>query len=378
MDPTRLLRVLIEECHDHTLILLDDRGMVVGWMMGAANVFGRSADEMMGRSIHCLFTPEDQAARIPENELEHARQTGTGEDDRWMVRSDGVRFWASGVVYCLREQDAVIGFAKVLRDRTDVRGQVEAFRNRAEQLAAEDRRRTMMLGTLAHELRNPLGAVSNAAHFIDHTFPGDERLSYVLQVLKRQTRYMSTLVKDLLEVVRARAGKVQLQYARIDLADVVADALQSVEVNIREKDQQIEMLRPAAPISIEADGVRLTQVLVNLLSNASKFSGNRERIYLKWTIEGDEAVIRVEDHGRGIEPALLPHVFDLLSQADGAGDSAQPGLGLGLSIVKEYVELHGGTVQVRSEGVGRGSEFAVRVPLAPRAAAQSDDRLPVV
>src|ERR1044071_6498931 len=215
MDPARLLPVLTEQCHDHTLILMDDRGKVVGWMMGAATVFGRSADEMMGRTIHCLFTPEDQANGIPENELEHACQSGSGEDDRWMVRSDGVRFWASGVVYCLREHDAVIGYAKVLRDRTDVRGQVEAFRNRAEQLAADDRRRTMMLGTLAPELRNPLGAGSNAAHFIDHA--GDERLSYAVQVLKRQTRYMSTLVEDLLEVARARTGKVQMQYARVDL-----------------------------------------------------------------------------------------------------------------------------------------------------------------
>ncbi|HEX5049166.1 MAG TPA: PAS domain S-box protein, partial [Gammaproteobacteria bacterium] len=189
MDPARLLRVLMEQSSDHTLILLDEGGKVVGWMMAASNLFGRTADDMLGRSTHCLFTPEDQAAGVPEKELEHARQSGTGEDDRWMLRSDGLRFWASGVVYCLREGGAVIGYAKVLRDRTDVRGQVEALRNRAELLGAEDRRKTVMLGTLAHELRNPLGAVSNAAHLIDHALPNDERVSYALQVLKRQTRY---------------------------------------------------------------------------------------------------------------------------------------------------------------------------------------------
>jgi two-component system CheB/CheR fusion protein len=364
MDPARLLRVLTEQGSDHTLILMDERGKVVGWMMGAAKLFGRTAAEMLGRTIHCLFTPEEQAAGVPEEELRHARQSGTGEDDRWMVRSDGLRFWASGVVYCLREGDDVIGYAKVLRDRTDVRGQVETLRNRAELLAAEDRRKTMMLGTLAHELRNPLGAVSNATHLIEHALPNDERVSYALEVLKRQTRYMSTLVEDLLEVVRARTGKIRLHYARVELEDVVADAVQSVGASLRDKNQHVELLRSVTPIALEADRMRLTQVLVNLIGNASKFSGPGERIFVKWTVEGDEAVIRVEDKGRGIEPSLLPHVFDALSQASGDAGAAPPGIGLGLSIVKEYVELHGGTVQVRSEGVGCGSELTVRLPLA--------------
>ncbi|HET8696590.1 MAG TPA: PAS domain-containing sensor histidine kinase [Gammaproteobacteria bacterium] len=381
MDVDVLLRALADQAAEHTLILMDEYGKTVGWMMGSANIFGRSADEMLGRTIHCLFTPEDQAAGVPESELMHARQSGAGEDDRWMMRGDGARFWASGVVYALRDGDRLIGYAKVLRDRTDVRGQVEALRNRAELLAAEDKRKVLLLGTLAHELRNPLGAISNAAHLIDHAFPGDARLSYALQVLKRQTRYVSALVEDLLETVRVRTGKVQLQYTRFELGDIVADALLSVDSSIRQKNQHVEILRPASPITIEGDRMRLTQVLVNLLGNASKFSGDGTRIFVKWTLEGDEAVIRVEDQGRGIAPALLPSVFDLLSQAGGDDEAARTGLGLGLSIVKEYVEVHGGTVQVRSEGVGRGSEFMVRLPLEPRpqgaVAAQSHGSLPV-
>ncbi|HET8696633.1 MAG TPA: PAS domain-containing sensor histidine kinase [Gammaproteobacteria bacterium] len=381
MDVNVLLRALAHQAAEHTLILMDEHGKIVGWMMASAKVFGRSADEMLGRTLHCLFTPEDQAAGVPDNELLHARQSGTGEDDRWMLRSDGARFWASGVVYALRDGDRLIGYAKVLRDRTDVRGQVEALRNRADLLAAEDKRKVLLLGTLAHELRNPLGAISNAAHLIDRAFPGDERLSYALQVLKRQTRYVSTLVEDLLETVRVRTGKVQLQYTRFELGDIVADALLSVDSSIRQKSQHVEILRPASPITLEGDRMRLTQVLVNLLGNASKFSGDGARILVKWTFEGDEALIRVEDQGRGIAPSLLPTVFDLLSQAGGDDEPARTGLGLGLSIVKEYVEVHGGTVQVRSEGVGRGSEFMVRLPLARRtqssAVAESHGSLPV-
>ena len=381
MDQASLLRALADQGEEHTLILLDEEGKTVGWMMASAKVFGRSAREMLGRTLHCLFTPEDRAAGVPENELEHARQSGSGEDDRWMLRSDGARFWASGVVYALREHGRVIGYAKVLRDRTDVRGQVEALRNRVELLAAEDARKVMILGTLAHEVRNPLGAISNATHLIDHAFPGDERLSYALQVLKRQTRYVSSLVEDLLDVVRARTGKMQLQYEQLDVGDLVADALLSVDASIRNKKQQVEILRPAAPLQVEGDRMRLTQVLVNLLGNASKFSGDGTRIFVKWTLEGDEAVLRIEDQGRGIDASLLPSIFDLLKQAGGEDESARSGLGLGLSIVKEYVEMHGGTVQVKSEGVGRGSEFAVRLPLARRAApaasAARADRLPV-
>lgn len=366
MDASRLLQLMHAQTEELVQIMLDHRGAVVAWMMGAEKVFGRSAEEMAGRTLHCLFTQEDQAAGIPEDELDQARRANKGEDDRWMVRSDGVRFWATGFVHALRDGDGnVVGYTKILRDRTDLRARFEAMRNRAEALAAEDARKVVMLGTLAHELRNPLSAVSNAIELIDRAYPADPRLAYALQILNRQVKYVSTLIEDLLEVVRVRTGKALLHYETIDVAALVVDAVETVDTVIREREQRVETFFPPAPIVMEGDRVRLKQVLVNLLHNAAKFSDRGRQIWVKASIEGDEVLIRVEDSGRGIPAGLLPHVFELLTQATDDDAPREAGLGLGLALVREYVELHGGTVQVRSDGIGRGSEFAVRVPRTP-------------
>jgi two-component system CheB/CheR fusion protein len=338
-------------------------------MMGAATIFGHKADEMVGRTLHCLFTPEDQAAKVPENELINARGTGTGEDDRWMVRRDGVRFWASGFVQCLRSEDGEVqGFAKLLRDRTDLRAQVETLSNRAALLADEDRRKVLLFGTLAHELRTPFGAIQNAVQLIEHAYPDEPKLSYALQILARQTRYVSTLVDDLQELVRARTGKTVLHYEPLQLEAVLADAVETIRPMADAKAQRVTLLVPPAPIVLEGDAMRLRQAFQNLLQNASKFSDRDKPIFVTCTVEAYEAVVRVEDQGRGISAELLPRVFDALTQAEelAAESGAHAGLGLGLSLVKEYVELHGGSVQVRSEGAERGSEFTVRLPLTRR------------
>jgi two-component system CheB/CheR fusion protein len=368
-DAGDLLRLMHDQAEDHALILLDPEGVVVAWMMGARRIFGRDAESMVGQTIECLFTPEDRALEAPRSEREHALRSGKAEDDRWMLRSDGARFWASGFLDCLRHPDgSIAGFAKVLRDRTDVRGQVEALRNRVEALAADDARNVVMLGTLAHELRNPLAVLTNAADLIDLARPGDPKLSYALRVLRRQTGYVKTLIEDLLETARIRTGKATLHAERVSLAALVDQALEIVAPAYRERGQTIEVLLPPTPIMLEVDRVRLTQVLVNLLTNASKFSESDRRVWVKAVVEADELVIRVEDRGRGIAAEMLPYVFDLLSQAESPARERERGLGLGLALVKEYVELHGGVVQVRSEGIGRGSEFAIRLPLAGPAA----------
>jgi two-component system CheB/CheR fusion protein len=280
-----------------------------------------------------------------------------------MVRSDGARFWANGFVYCLRKADgAVVGFSKVLRDRTDTRAQVEALRNRLELLAEEDRRKLMMFGTLAHELRNPLAAVANAGHLIDLAYPRDEKLAFPLQVLKRQTEYVSKLIGDLLEVARVRTGKTVLQYAEVDLGALLAEVVDSLRHQIDRKEQVVNLVAPAAPISVQGDAVRLRQVFINLLQNASKFSPQGGQVVVAWMHEADEVLVKVEDNGEGISAQLQPFVFDLLTQAVPVKETPSQGLGLGLSLVKEYVELHGGTVLVRSEGIGRGTEFTVRLP----------------
>jgi signal transduction histidine kinase len=174
---------------------------------------------------------------------------------------------------------------------------------------------------------------------------------------------VSSVVDGLIEIVSVRAGKAALDLSEVDAARLIADAQDTIEPQTRAKNQTVEVLLPPFPLELVADRTRLTQVLVNLLSNAAKFSPRDATIWIKGSVEGDEIVVRVEDEGRGIDAALLPTIFDLLTQAEAAGLSrSNTGLGLGLAIVREYVQLHGGSVQVRSEGVGHGSEFIVRLP----------------
>lgn len=368
MDPRELRELgdfLYAQVEEQALILISPDGVVVGWLMGSAHLFGLSAEFMIGRTIHCLFTPADQQARVPENELATARELGSGEDDRWMVRGDGGLFWANGFVRCLRAPDGTVrGFAKILRDRTDVKGQIDAHRKRAELLADEDRRKLLVFGTLTHELRTPLSVVSTAIELIEHAHPNDDALVYPLQLLKRQTAYVASIIDGLQEVVRSRAGKTVLRREPIDINELLHDVVENMRATTDEKEQRVTLVVPFTPVRLEGDPVRLRQTFLNLLQNASKFSERGKPIFVTCTVEADEAVVKVEDRGRGIPAALLPRVFDALTQAE----SSAPGLGLGigLTLVKEYVELHGGTVQVRSEGPGRGSEFAVRLPLTPR------------
>lgn len=364
-DPRELRELLDRQVEEQALILLSAEGIVVEWMMGAARIFGRSAELMRGKTLHCLFTPADQEARVPENELVTAREVGSAEDDRWMVRGDGALFWANGFVRCLRAPDgSVRGFVKILRDRTDVKGQIETHRNRAEVLADEDARKLVVFGTLAHELRTPISVVSNAIELIEHAHPNDGTLTYPLQLLKRQTAYVASIIDDLQEVVRSRTGKTILRCESIVVNELLRDVVDDVRPTTDAKQQRVTLVVPFADLKLDGDPVRLRQAFQNLLENASKFSDVRQPIYVTCTVEGDEVVVKVEDHGRGIPAALLPRVFDALTQAEPSSQTL--GLGIGLTLVKEYVELHGGTVQVRSEGLGHGSEFTVRLPLRPR------------
>ncbi|HEY3487546.1 MAG TPA: PAS domain-containing sensor histidine kinase [Gammaproteobacteria bacterium] len=362
-----LLPLLLEQNKDHALILLDEKGMIIDWMMRSAEMFDYKKEEVLGKNFELLFTPEDRARRVPQGELELGSKYGRQEDDRWLIRKDGVRLWVSGVLTCLRDAGKIMGFSKILRDRTDLKEQLDQQRNRIRTLENENRQRTVMLGTLAHELRNPLGALANGVQLIEITHPQDKKLAPTIQLINRQIKYITTLVEDLLENVRLQAGKVILQTAPVDLHTLLNGAIENVGSSLRKKQQRVELLFPQTSIILNIDATRLKQVFVNLLSNASKFSGDRSTIWIKVFTEDEEVTVRVEDEGHGIPAKLLPHLFELFTQGETEADyGADTGLGLGLSIVKQYVELHGGSVQARSEGTGRGSQFIVRLPLTPK------------
>jgi len=237
-------------------------------------------------------------------------------------------------------------------------------------LQEADRRKDEFLAMLAHELRNPLAPLRNAISLLGRSVSPDTAPGQAVAMCERQLRHMTRLVNDLLDVSRITQGKIELRRERMLLGDAVQDAIDSLQAAIEGQHQQLRVHLPAEPVPIDADRVRLTQVVENLLSNASKYTDAKGWIDVRVELDGPDVLIHVCDNGIGIAPEKLSHVFDLFAQIDTAMDRAQGGLGIGLSLVRSLVELHGGTVIVTSGGLGKGACFVVRLPqFAPALAA---------
>src|SRR6185312_2605892 len=277
------------------------------------------------------------------------------------VRKDGSRFWANVVITPLYDHEGRLrGFAKVTRDMSD--------RKRVEALEEAGQQTRDFLAMLAHELRNPLAPLRNAVSVLRNRATGDHMLEASRDMIARQVDHLARLVDDLLDVSRITTGKIGLQRERVDAAAIVSGAVESWRSMIDAKSQALELDFPREAIWINADPTRLSQVVQNLVNNAVKYTPVGGRIEVGLHREGESAVIRVEDNGIGIAPAFLPKVFDLFVQANSALARTEGGLGLGLALVRQIVEMHGGSVEAASEGEGRGARFTVRLPSVARGA----------
>jgi signal transduction histidine kinase/ActR/RegA family two-component response regulator len=233
-----------------------------------------------------------------------------------------------------------------------------------EALREADRRKDEFLAMLAHELRNPLAPIRNAVEILRARSAEHPDLRWVNDVVDRQVRHMARLVDDLLDVSRITNGKIELRRQRVSLAAAIEAAVEASRPGIERGRHPLAVAVTPGPIEVDADLVRLSQIVSNLLNNAAKYTPPDGRITLTAGREGDAAVIRVSDTGVGIPPHMLSSIFDMFVQVEGAGGRSHGGLGIGLTLVKRLVELHGGTVVARSAGAGKGSEFVVRLPIA--------------
>ncbi len=245
------------------------------------------------------------------------------------------------------------------------RGEGELQR-RAAKLAEADRRKDEFLALLAHELRNPLAPICNGVALLKTVNVSDPRLQQIRDMMERQVQQMTRMVDDLLDVSRITRGKITLRKGPTDLAAVIARAVETSGPLIDSRRHELTVSVSSEPLALEGDPTRLAQVFANLLNNAAQYTREGGRIWLTAGREGVEAVVRVRDTGVGIAPEMLPHVFDVFTQADRSLERAGGGLGIGLTLVHRLVEMHGGSVEAASEGIGKGSEFTVRLPLQPR------------
>ena len=359
-------RLLVEGVKDFAIFMTDADGRVASWNEGAGRILGYEEAEILGRALAVIFTPEDRAAGAPALERAQAAAEGRAEDERWHVRKDGSRFWASGVVSPLYDESGGLrGFAKVMRDATERKRLEEELRRRADELAEADRRKDEFLAMLAHELRNPLAPVRNALEVI-RLRPEDASLvDQARATAARQVGHMARLIDDLLDVARITTGKIQLRTEPVDLAAVMAHAAEAARPLIEARQHHLEVSPPPGPARVPGDPTRLEQVLTNLLNNAAKYTEPGGRIHLSAEVAPGAATIRVRDTGIGIPAETLPRIFDLFAQDDRSLVRSQGGLGIGLTLVRSLVELHGGTVHAASAGPGKGSEFVVRLPAPP-------------
>jgi PAS domain S-box-containing protein len=252
------------------------------------------------------------------------------------------------------ERDRLLQAAEVARDRAEAD---------ASKLADADRHKNQFLSMLAHELRNPLAAVRNAVEVASRS-GSKEDLEWSRDVTARQVGNFAHLINDLLDVARITEGKIQLHKELLEAGTVIRHAIEAVKPIVEERKHELLLSFTSTELRLEADSTRLEQILVNLLTNAAKYTPTGGRIQLIVGVEGKEMVFRVRDNGLGILPALLPKMFDLFAQGDRSLDRSEGGLGIGLTLVRSLAELHGGTVTATSDGPGKGSEFIVRLPAA--------------
>jgi PAS domain S-box-containing protein len=349
-------KLLVESVLDYGIFMLDPDGRVASWNIGAERIKGWRADEIIGRHFSVFYPQEAIDNGWPAHELTVARRDGRFEDVGWRVRKDGSRFWANVVITAVHDRTGRLrGFAKVTRDRTEAK--------RLEELEAGERTINEFLAMLGHELRNPLAPIRNAVAILRAGRQGQGSEEHAASVIERQVDYLTRLVDDLLDVSRITSGKIELRKEPIDLAAAVRAAVEACRPTIDRNRQLFELRHGGAPLPVSADQTRITQIVLNLLSNASKYTQPGGHIVLTLESVENQAVLRVSDDGMGIPADLLPRMFDLFVQGERALDRAEGGLGLGLTLVRRLVHLHGGTVTASSPGPGRGSEFEVRLPL---------------
>ncbi len=362
-DAAHKLAAIVDSSEDAIISKTLD-GIIQSWNAAAERIFGYTVHEAVGRPITMLF-PAD---RLDEEERIIARlRSGERVEhfDTVRLRKDGAAIPISLTISPIKDGEGrIIGASKIARDITERKQLEDERRQIAAELSDANRQKDEFLATLAHELRNPLAPIRNALQILKMPRVDATTLEQSRAMMERQVHQLIRLVDDLMDVSRVMRGKIELRREPVELANVVARAVETTQPLIEVQGHRLEIMLPNESLLLDADPMRLTQVVANLLTNAAKYTEANGHIWLSVERENDQALLSVRDNGIGIAPDMLLHVFELFVQADHATTRSQGGLGIGLTLVKNLVEMHDGSVEIRSEGLGKGSEFIMRLPLA--------------
>ena len=361
-------RLLVENITDYAIFMIDVEGRVASWNSGAQHLLGYTSQEILGQPTATFFT--DEGATL-EREIAEARLTGRATSSGWRLRKDAERLFVEGVLTAVRDDDGrLLGYSKIIRDITDKR-RTELEREqllqseRAARSEAErsGRMKDEFLATLGHELRTPLNAILGWAQVLGRDDGVSAELREGLKVIERNARAQAQIIEDLLDMSSIISGKVRLGMRRVDLASIVDASIEAVRPAAEAKGIGLRVALDRPGNTVSGDPNRLQQVFWNLLTNAVKFTPKDGRVSVTLRRVNSHLEVGVADDGEGIDPAFLPHVFERFRQADASTTRRHGGLGLGLSIVKQIVELHGGNIDATSAGGGKGSTFTVTLPV---------------
>jgi PAS domain S-box-containing protein len=399
-DPYRLV---VQDETGYAICILDENGHILTWNVGSHRLKGYAAAEVIGEHFSMFYSPEDLRQNKPDRDLCEATRSGRIEQEGWRLRKDGSRFWATVVITALRDKAGTLrGFGQVTTDvtarcKTDEELQQALHRLRDEVIArafleselrelrasldlrVQDRIRQLsetiaelenasrikddFLVTISHELLTPLTSMNGWAHMLREGKLSGVQAQHALEVIYENIQTQKRLIEDLLTVSRAASGKLSVNPQLVNPAPIIEQIAESARPAIETKRLRLELDLDFQLGLVRVDPMRMQQMLGNLLTNAVKFTppGGCIRVQLK---RGEaQAIISVSDTGEGIAAEFLPYVFDRFRQSDLSGSRRHGGLGLGLSIVRHLVELHGGIISVHSLGRGQGSTFSVHLPM---------------
>jgi PAS domain S-box-containing protein len=323
---------------------------------------GRTLDQLVGNGWLDLLHPDD----VDKTAAEYARAVGRRgqfETEHRLRRADGRYRWFKSIgVPRLKEDGSLVHYVGCSFDITTIKEYIIELDLAEAALREADKRKDEFLAVLSHELRNPLNPIRNAAAILN-LGPDAAEVSWAAEVIDRQSRQLSRLLEDLMDAARITQGKLELRKQRVALSSIVDTAVETTQGSIRASRQELDLHLPREPVYLEADGTRMAQVLGNILNNATKYTPAGGKITLSAARADGRISISIKDTGSGMAAEDLPRVFDLFMQSRAHVTHAAGGLGIGLALVRVLVEMHGGTVEARSEGPGKGSEFVVTLPV---------------
>ncbi len=359
-------RLLVEGVLDYAIYMLDPEGIVTSWNSGAERITGYKRQEILGKHVANFYCPEDITAGKPWQALAWAKKHGRAEDEGWRLRKDGERFFARAVVNPLYDAAGhLYGYAEVTQDLSQ--------RRHLQELEATARKLNEFIALLTHEIRNPLAPIQTALLLMDSTEPDDPEQEKMRRIIERQIARLTRIAEDMVDVIHITRGELSIRKSSVDIGELVELSIEASAPWIERGKHRLTVELPPEKLKISGDIHRLIQVFTNLLNNAARYTPPGGQITVRGFRAERFAVLSIRDTGRGIPKEFLQTIFQMFVRGRTPLERAGEGLGVGLALARNIVELHDGTIEAKSEGEGQGSEFIVRLPLASSTTATAED-----